>query len=82
MAVEEIYFMEVGFSEIMEHHVGAYLKTAFRNSLDECYAESYVSIRSSGRVEIGHALFLRLDGVSIRVERVGEGLFSLFAKAQ
>ena len=25
-------------------------------------------------VEIGYALFLRLDGVSVRVERVGEGL--------
>ena len=74
--------MEVVFTEIMEHHDGAYLKTAFRNSLEVCYAERYVSIRSSGRGEIGHALFLRRDGVSIWVERVGEGLFSRFAKAQ
>ena len=81
-AVEENNYMEVVFTEIMEHHDGAYLKTTFRNSLEECHAERYVSISSSGRVEIGYALFLRLDGVSVRVERVGEGLFSLFAKAQ
>ncbi|MFN3975903.1 MAG: hypothetical protein ACK4LT_02455 [Aquificaceae bacterium] len=81
-AVEENNYMEVAFTEIMEHHDGAYLKTTFRNSLEDCHAERYVSIRSSGRVEIGHAFFLRLDDVSVRVERVGEGLFRLYAKVQ
>ncbi len=80
-AVEENNYMEVVFTEIMEHHDGAYLKATFRNEANGCWAERYVSIRSSGRVEVSYALFVSLEGMKVRVEREGEGLFSLFAKS-
>lgn len=80
-AVEENNYMEVVYTEIMEHHDGAYLKATFRNSLENCYGERYVSIRSSGRVEISHAFFMDLRGIRIRVEKKGKGNFELFAKA-
>ncbi len=80
--IEENNYMEIVFTEIMEHHDGAYLKTTFRNKTNSCYAERYVSIRSSGRVEFTYALFLERDGLKIRVEKVGEGLYSLYVKTQ
>ncbi|MEN3028345.1 MAG: hypothetical protein ABDH29_03830 [Aquificaceae bacterium] len=81
-AVEENNYMEVVYTEIMEHHDGAYLKATFRNTLEDCRAERYVSVRSSGRVEVSHALFLEFDGLVVRVERIEGGVFSLFVKAQ
>lgn len=81
-AVEENNYMEIVFTEIMEHHDGAYLKTTFRNTIDSCSAERYVSIRSSGRAELSHALFLDIEPLKIRVEKLGGGLFSLYAKAK
>ncbi len=81
-AVEENNYMEVVFTEIMEHHDGAYLKATFRNSIDSIWAERYVSVRSSGRVEITYAFFLVFDGVKARVEKLREGLYSLFIKAE
>ncbi|MFN7065217.1 MAG: hypothetical protein ACK4OF_03620 [Aquificaceae bacterium] len=81
-AVEGNNYMEVFFTEIREHHDGAYLKTIFRNSVDACHAERYVSIRSSGRVEVSHALMVDLENLKVRIERVAEGLFELFVKVQ
>jgi len=68
--VEENNYMEVSFVEVMEHHDGAYLKATFRNSTQNYTAERYVSVRSSGRVEISYALFVERDGVVGRVERL------------
>ncbi|MDW8294246.1 MAG: hypothetical protein RMK21_02700, partial [Aquificaceae bacterium] len=75
-------YMEVVYTEIMEHHDGAYLKATFRNAAEDFSAERYVSVRSSGRVEIGYAFFLSVGNVRVRVERVGKGVFGLFLKAQ
>ena len=81
-AVEENNYMEVVYTEIMEHHDGAYLKATFRNALEDCWAVRYVSVRSSGRVEVSYAFFVRLEGVRVRIERKGEGLFGAFAKVE
>lgn len=80
--VEENNYMEVVYTEIMEHHDGAYLKATFRNSTENYYAERYVSIRSSGRVERAHAFYVLLGDIKVRIEKVEEGVFSLFVKAQ
>jgi len=55
--VEDNNYMEVSFVEVMEHHDGAYLKATFRNSTQNYTAERYVSVRSSGRVELSYAFF-------------------------
>lgn len=81
-AVEDNNYMEVVFTEIMEHHDGAYLKITFRNNTGSCFAERYVSVRSSGRVEIGHALFMSLKQVLVRIEKKSEGVFTLFVKIE
>ncbi len=81
-AIEENNYMEITFTEIMEHHDGAYLKAVFRNQTGSCHGERYVSVRSSGRVEIGHALIIERETIKIRVEKVGDGLFNLFIKAK
>jgi hypothetical protein len=80
--VEENNYMEVSFVEVMEHHDGAYLKAIFRNSTQNYTAERYVSVRSSGRVEIGYAFFVERDGVVGRVEREPDGGFKVFLKAK
>jgi hypothetical protein len=80
--VEENNYMEVSFVEVMEHHDGAYLKATFRNSTQNYTAERYVSVRSSGRVEISYAFFVERDGVVGRVEREPEGNFKVFLKAK
>jgi len=80
--VEENNYMEVSFVEVMEHHDGAYLKATFRNSTQNYTAERYVSVRSSGRVEISYAFFVERDGVVGRVEREPEGGFKIFLKAK
>jgi hypothetical protein len=80
--VEENNYMEVVYTEIMEHHDGAYLKATFRNATDNFWEERYVSVRSSGRVELGHAFFLLFEGKSARIERVGEARYRAFVKAQ
>ncbi|RME09783.1 MAG: hypothetical protein D6804_05395, partial [Aquificota bacterium] len=82
LAVEENNYMEVVFTEVMEHHDGAYLKATFRNSLEGCYSERYVNIWSSGRVELSHALFMELEGIRVRIEKKGEGIFSVFAQSE
>jgi len=80
--VEDNNYMEVSFVEVMEHHDGAYLKAIFRNSTQDYTAERYVSVRSSGRVEIGYAFFVERDGVVGRVEREPDGGFKVFLKAK
>jgi len=80
--VEDNNYMEVSFVEVMEHHDGAYLKATFRNSTQNYTAERYVSIRSSGRVEISYAFFVERDGVVGRVERERDGSFKVFLKAK
>lgn len=80
-AVEENNYMEVVFTEIMEHHDGAYLKATFRNSSEDCYAERYVSVWSSGRVELSYAFFVKMDGLRVRVEKKEGGLFVVFAQS-
>jgi hypothetical protein len=80
--VEDNNYMEVSFVEVMEHHDGAYLKATFRNSTQNYTAERYVSVRSSGRVEISYAFFVERDGVVGRVEREPEGNFKVFLKAK
>jgi hypothetical protein len=80
--VEDNNYMEVSFVEVMEHHDGAYLKATFRNSTQNYTAERYVSVRSSGRVEISYAFFVERDGVVGRVERERDGGFKVFLKAK
>ncbi|MCX8060569.1 MAG: hypothetical protein N3C13_05165 [Aquificaceae bacterium] len=80
--VEENNYMEVVHTEIMEHHDGAYLKATFRNSYGDYQQERYVSVRSSGRVEVSHALFVYLEGLRVRVESLGGGAFELYVKAR
>jgi hypothetical protein len=80
--VEENNYMEVSFVEVMEHHDGAYLKATFRNSTQNYTAERYVSVRSSGRVELSYAFFVERDGVVGRVERERDGGFKVFLKAK
>jgi hypothetical protein len=80
--VEDNNYMEVSFVEVMEHHDGAYLKATFRNSTQNYTAERYVSVRSSGRVEISYAFFVEMDGVVGRVEREPDGGFKIFLKAK
>jgi len=80
--VEDNNYMEVSFVEVMEHHDGVYLKATFRNSTQNYTAERYVSVRSSGRVEIGYAFFVERDGVVGRVERELDGNFKVFLKAK
>ena len=80
--VEDNNYMEVSFVEVMEHHDGAYLKATFRNSTQNYTAERYVSVRSSGRVEIFYVFFVERDGVVGRVEREPEGSFKIFLKAK
>jgi hypothetical protein len=80
--VEENNYMEVSFVEVMEHHDGAYLKATFRNSTQNYTAERYVSVRSSGRVELSYAFFVERDGVVGRVEREPDGGFKVFLKAK
>jgi len=80
--VEDNNYMEVSFVEVMEHHDGAYLKAIFRNSTQNYTAERYVSVRSSGRVEISYAFFVERDGVVGRVEREPDGGFKVFLKAK
>jgi len=80
--VEDNNYMEVSFVEVMEHHDGAYLKATFRNSTQNYTAERYVSVRSSGRVEISYAFFVERDGVVGRVERERDGSFKVFLKAK
>jgi hypothetical protein len=80
--VEENNYVEVSFVEVMEHHDGAYLKATFRNSTQNYTAERYVSVRSSGRVELSYAFFVERDGVVGRVEREPEGSFKIFLKAK
>ncbi|MDT7871425.1 MAG: hypothetical protein RQ844_02840 [Thermocrinis sp.] len=80
--VEDNNYMEVSFVEVMEHHDGAYLKATFRNSTQNYTAERYVSVRSSGRVEISYAFFVERDGVVGRVEREPDGGFKVFLKAK
>jgi hypothetical protein len=80
--VEDNNYMEVSFVEVMEHHDGAYLKATFRNSTQNYTAERYVSVRSSGRVEISYAFFVERDRVVGRVEREPDGGFKVFLKAK
>jgi len=80
--VEDNNYMEVSFVEVMEHHDGAYLKATFRNSTQKYIADRYVSVRSSGRVEISYAFFVEMDSVMGRVEREPEGSFKIFLKAK
>jgi hypothetical protein len=80
--VEDNNYMEVSFVEVMEHHDGAYLKATFRNSTQNYTAERYVSVRSSGRVEISYAFFVERDRVVGRVERELDGGFKIFLKAK
>ena len=80
--VEDNNYMEVSFVEVMEHHDGAYLKATFRNSTQNYTAERYVSVRSSGRVEISYAFFVERDGVVGRVERERYGGFKVFLKSK
>ena len=79
-AVEENNYMEVVYTEIMEHHDGAYLKVTFRNSVEDAHADRYVSVRSSGRVEITHAFFVKLNSVGVRIEKKPDGSFLAFFK--
>ena len=79
--VEKNNYMEVVYTEVMEHHDGAYLKATFRNSLGDTYADRYVSVWSSGRVDVSHALFVKLESVSVRIERVKEDTYKLFIKS-
>lgn len=78
--VENNNYMEVSYTEIMEHHDGAYLKATFRNEYENYTQERYVSVRSSGRVEITHALFITIGNVRGRVERRAKGGFTVFLK--
>ncbi len=80
--VEDNNYMEVSFVEVMEHHDGAYLKATFRNSTRNYSAERYVSVRSSGRVEITYAFFVEKDGVVGRVEKEQEGAFRAFLRTK
>jgi hypothetical protein len=80
--VEENNYVEVSFVEVMEHHDGAYLKAIFRNSTQNYTAERYVSVRSSGRVEIFYVFFVERDGVVGRVEMEPDGGFKVFLKAK
>jgi len=80
--VEDNNYMEVSFVEVMEHHDGAYLKAIFRNSTQNYTAERYVSVRSSGRVEISYAFFVERNGVVSRVEMEPDGVFKVFLKAK
>ena len=80
--VEENNYVEVSFVEVMEHHDGVYLKAIFRNSTQNYTAERYVSVRSSGRVEISYAFFVERDGVVGRVEKEPDGGFKVFLKAK
>lgn len=80
--VEDNNYMEVSFVEVMEHYDGAYLKATFRNSTQNYTAERYVSVRSSGRVELSYAFFVERDGVLGRVEREPDGGFKVFLKAK
>jgi len=80
--VEDNNYVEVSFVEVMEHHDGAYLKATFRNSTQNYTAERYVSVRSSGRVELSYAFFVEMDSVMGRVEREPEGSFKIFLKAK
>jgi hypothetical protein len=61
---------------------GAYLKATFRNSTQNDTAERYVSVRSSGRVELSYAFFVERDGLVDRVEREPDGGFKIFLKAK
>ncbi len=79
-SVEDNNYMEVVFTEIMEHHDGAYLKATFRNSVENAYADRYVSIRSSGRVEITYAFFVMISNIVARVEKKPDGRFTVFIK--
>jgi hypothetical protein len=76
--VEDKNEIEDYFVEVMDHHEGAYLKATFRNSTQNYTAERYVSVRSSGKVEISYAFFVEMDGVVGRVEREPEGNFRVF----
>ncbi|MCI4458963.1 MAG: hypothetical protein JHC21_05025 [Thermocrinis sp.] len=80
--VEDNNYVEVSFVEVMEHHDGAYLKATFRNSTQNYTAERYVSVRSSGRVEISYAFFVGMDGVVGKVEMEPDGSFKVFLKGK
>ncbi len=80
-AIEENNYMQVVFTEVMEHHDGAYLKATFRNELGRCYADRYISVWSSGRVELSYALFMEIGNIRVRVERKGQGIFGIFAQS-
>ena len=81
-SIEENNYMEVSLVEIMEHHDGTYLKATFKNSKDSFTAERYVSIRSSGRVEISHAFFFEMEGLLVRMENKPDGSFRVFVKSK
>ena len=81
-SIEENNYMEVSSVEVMEHHDGAYLKATFKNSKGSFTAERYVSIRSSGRVEISHAFFFEVEGVLVRMEIEPDGRFRVFVKSK
>lgn len=78
--VEKNNYLEIVSTEIMEHHDGAYLKAIFRNSLKSAYADRYISIWSSGKVDTSHAMLLKIDDLSLRIERVKGDTFKLFLK--
>lgn len=80
--VEDNNYVEVSFVEVMEHHDGAYLKATFRNSTQNYTVERYVSVRSSGRVEISYAFFVEMDGVVGKVEMEPDGSFKVFLKGK
>ncbi|WP_333784705.1 hypothetical protein [Thermocrinis sp.] len=78
--IENNNYMEVSFVEVMEHHDGAYLKATFKNSKGPYTAERYVSVRSSGRVEIAHAFLLETKGIVVRMEKEPDGSFKVFVR--
>ncbi|WP_029552340.1 hypothetical protein [Thermocrinis jamiesonii] len=80
--IENNNYMEVSFMEVMEHHDGAYLKATFKNSKGPYTAERYISIRSSGRIEISHAFFLETKETIVRMEKEPDGSFKVFVKAK
>jgi hypothetical protein len=80
--IENNNYMEVSFMEVMEHHDGAYLKATFKNSKGPYTAERYISIRSSGRIEISYAFFLETKETIVRMEKEPDGSFKVFVKAK
>ncbi|MCS7083451.1 MAG: hypothetical protein NZL90_00515 [Aquificaceae bacterium] len=79
-AIEDANYFSILQTEVFEHHDGIYLKATFANSCEEYIAKRHISIRSNGRVEISHELFININRVSARIERK-DNLFSVFFRS-